>query len=169
VTSTNYNYINLMEPENQTINAKSPKETVMSFIKGLNDKDFKAAREYVTDDMRFIGVLVSSDGADVYFDNIRHMKFKYNIKEAFEEGNEVCLFYDVDMGGKTIFCCGWYLVKDGKINSMKGSLVPGHSLKKATKNRIAPVRNLRQFIQRNKSVCSRFIFSLMYPNKINAA
>ena len=128
-----------MDTENHTIAAKSAKQTVLAFIKGLNDKDFEAAREYVADDMKFIGVLGSSNNADAYFDDVKHMKFKYNVKEAFEEGDDVCMFYDVDMGGKTIFCCGWYVVKDGKINSMKGSLVPGHSVKKATKNRTEPI------------------------------
>jgi hypothetical protein len=55
----------------------------------------------VSDDMTFDGVL------------------KYHINKPFENENDVCLLYDLDMQGKTIFGCGWYHVEDGKIHSLK--------------------------------------------------
>jgi len=58
-----------------TINAK---EIVMSLIKALNEEDFKTARKYVSDDFSFAGVLGSRDGGDVYFDDMKKMKLKYD-------------------------------------------------------------------------------------------
>jgi hypothetical protein len=51
---------------------------------------------------------------------MKKMKFKYDIKKTFVDGeNDVCLFYDINMGGVTIFSCGWYHLEKGKIKSFK--------------------------------------------------
>jgi hypothetical protein len=47
------------------------------------------------------------------------MKLKYDIKRVFSDGDDVCIFYDIEMGNTTIFSCGWYHVIDGKINSIR--------------------------------------------------
>ena len=39
-------------------NTNSVTETVLSFIDALNHEDLKTARNYVTDDMKFVGLLV---------------------------------------------------------------------------------------------------------------
>lgn len=103
---------------------KSPTKTaaldvVLAFIKGLNDEDFKAARECVADDMIFEGVLGTRNGAEAYFNDMERMKLKYEIKMSFQNGNDVALMYNIEMSGENIFCAGWYKVKDGKIKSMK--------------------------------------------------
>ena len=95
------------------------RNTVMSFIKHLNDEDFKAARKCVDDDLKFDGVMGSRDGADAYFQDMEKMKFKYHVIKTFADGDDVCLFYDVDMGGTTIFTCGWYRLEHNKIVSLK--------------------------------------------------
>ena len=77
------------------------------------------ARELVTDDLRFVGVMGPREGADNYFSDMAKMKFKYDVQHVFEDGNNVCLWYDIDMGGKTIFSAGWYKLKGGKIGSFK--------------------------------------------------
>ncbi len=97
----------------------SPKETVLLFINSMNAEDFEAARKYVSDDMKFIGVMGSRDNADAYFKDMSKMKFKYNLKKVFADGSDVCLWYDIDMGGKTIFTSGWYHVEDGKVDWFK--------------------------------------------------
>jgi len=97
----------------------SASDVVHSFIKALNEEDFTAARQCINDDMIFLGVLGERDGAEAYIKDMQHMKFKYDIKRAFADGDDVCLFYDINMGGQTIFSCGWYHVVDGKINSIR--------------------------------------------------
>jgi limonene-1,2-epoxide hydrolase len=98
---------------------KRSKETVLSFIKALNEEDFEEARKYVSDDLKFIGVMGTRDGADTYFEDMKKMKFKYNIHKAFADGTDVCLFYDINMSGKKIFSSGWYHVEDNKITWFK--------------------------------------------------
>lgn len=97
----------------------SSKQTVLSFIKALNEEDFEAAREYISDDMKFIGVMGTRDGADTYMKDMEKMKFKYDIKKAFADGSDVCLWYDISMSDHKIFSSGWYHVNHGKIEWFK--------------------------------------------------
>ncbi|AYL96926.1 nuclear transport factor 2 family protein [Mucilaginibacter celer] len=97
----------------------SANDIVLSFIKALNDEDFAEARKCASDDLKFIGVLGERDGAEAYFTDMERMKLKYDIKRVFSDGDDVCIFYDIDIGGKTIFSSGWYHVAEGKINSIR--------------------------------------------------
>ena len=97
----------------------SAKETVLSLVKALNNEDFDTARTYADDSMTFEGVLGSRNGADAYFEDMRHMKMKYHIIKVLADSTDVCLFYNLDMSGVNIFGCGWYHVQDGKITSLK--------------------------------------------------
>jgi len=108
---------------------KTPGQIVKDFIEALNNEDFDTARQYVTDDMRFIGVMGSRDGADAYFTDMRHMKFKYDIKKVFTDDNDVCLFYDIDMNGTNVFCCGWYHLQHNKIAEFRVIFDPRPILK----------------------------------------
>jgi limonene-1,2-epoxide hydrolase len=97
----------------------SAMNTVMSFIRHLNEENFDAARKCVDDDFKFDGVMGSRDGADVYFEDMKKMKFKYHVLKTFVDGDDVCLMYDINMSGITIFSCGWYKVEHNKITSFK--------------------------------------------------
>ncbi|MDB5152219.1 MAG: nuclear transport factor 2 family protein, partial [Mucilaginibacter sp.] len=44
------------------------KNTVMAFIKHLNEEDFNAARRCTNEGIKFEGVLGTRDGADAYFE-----------------------------------------------------------------------------------------------------
>ena len=108
-------------------------KTVQSFLKALNNEDFKAARNYLTDDVKFIGVMGTRDGGDVYMADMEKMKFKYDIQKVFEDGDDVSVFYDINMGGKTLFCSGWYHLSGGKIDSIKVIFDPRSLLEKQEK------------------------------------
>jgi len=95
------------------------KQTVLSFIKALNEEDFETAREYISDDMKFVGVMGTRDGADIYMNDMEKMKFKYDIKKAFADGNDVCLWYDIIMNDHQIFSSGWYHVEHHRIKWFK--------------------------------------------------
>jgi len=99
--------------------ASSAREIVLSCVQAINEQDFKIARTYVSDDMQFIGVMGSRDGAQAYFDDMEKMKLKYNVRKVFADEQDVCLFYDLLISGKTIFGCGWYHVEEEKITSLK--------------------------------------------------
>lgn len=104
--------------ETKPISSKS-KEVVLTFIDALNTEDFETAKNCLDDEMVFDGVLGHRDGAETYINDMKKMKFKYKIKKAFEDGNDVCLLYDINMSGTTIFTCGWYSLQNNKIASLK--------------------------------------------------
>jgi hypothetical protein len=110
-----------------------PKELVLSFIKLINEERFEEARKLAQDNMTFKGVLGSRNGADAYFNDMKNMKLKYKVIKAFEDGNDVCVFYDLDMSGLTIFGCGWYQVEEGKVTTLKVIFDPRPVLEQADK------------------------------------
>jgi hypothetical protein len=94
------------------------REVVLSCVNAINAEDLKTARKYVSDDLSFIGVLGSRQGGDVYFTDMERMRLKYDVKKVFVDGNDVCLFYDLTISGANIFCCAWYQVANGKIQTL---------------------------------------------------
>lgn len=109
------------EQQNQTATTKKSdaRKAVLSFIDALNNEDFAGARRFAADNMVFEGVLGTRNSANAYFADMEKMRLKYNILKVFEEGDDVCLFYNIEMSGKDIFTAGWYRVNDGKINSIR--------------------------------------------------
>lgn len=101
------------------MNATQSTETVLRFINSLNEEDFTTARECVTDDLTFTGVLGTRHGADAYFTDMERMKLKYNIRKVFADDNDVCLWYDVIMDSKPILSCGWYQLEQDRIRSFQ--------------------------------------------------
>ena len=108
----------------ETVKAGKPKvsqekEVVLAFLDAMNNEDYKTVRHYLSDDMVFNGVLGHREGADIYVEDMRKMKFKYRILKAFADGDDVCVLYDINMSGQTIFTAGWYKVRDNKIKSLR--------------------------------------------------
>jgi limonene-1,2-epoxide hydrolase len=95
------------------------REVVLSFIQALNDEDFAAARNLLDDNMSFVGILGTRNDAESYIKDMERMKFKYDIRKVFVDGNDVCLWYDIQMSGIEVLTCGWYHIVDGKIQSLK--------------------------------------------------
>lgn len=99
---------------------KTNNETVISFIEALNKEDFETARNLLNPTFNFKGPLGERNSADVYINDMKKMKFKYEIEKVFENKNEVCLIYDINMGrGESIKTCGVYTLEDAKLSSLK--------------------------------------------------
>jgi hypothetical protein len=95
------------------------KEVVLRFINALNEEDFEVAKSCLCKDMVFEGVLGRREGAESYINDMKKMKFKYAVRKVFEDGEDVCLWYDIDMSGKIISTSGWYHLEDNKIKWFK--------------------------------------------------
>ena len=106
------------------------KDIVLKFLNALNAENFEAARGTLDDNMQFNGVMGSRDGADSYINDMSKMRFKYDVLKVFENENDVCVFYDIDMNGKRIFTCGWYVLQDEKIKSLRVIFDPRPVLEK---------------------------------------
>ncbi len=113
----------------ETLISNSEK-VVLTFINALNDEDFTTAGKQLAPGMKFDGVMGSRDSADAYINDMKHMKFKYQVKKVFADNDDVCLFYDINMGNATIFSCGWYHLVNDKINSLKVVFDPRPLLEK---------------------------------------
>ncbi|WP_316829215.1 nuclear transport factor 2 family protein [Pedobacter aquatilis] len=99
--------------------AHNSKVVVTDFLNALNQEDFEIASEQLADDMHFIGVMGERKGAAVYMEDMKKMRFKYDIKKIFSDENEVCIWYEINMGAKTIFSAGWYKLEGEKIKSFQ--------------------------------------------------
>jgi limonene-1,2-epoxide hydrolase len=101
----------------------NPKEIVMEFLDALQRKDFESARNYVSDNVSYIGPLNSFNRAEPYFKYVEHLNLpKLDIKKVFTEGShDVCILWEVNYSTPpaTIFVSAWYQVYDGKISSMR--------------------------------------------------
>jgi len=106
------------------------KNIVTRFIESLNQEDFDTALTLLDKDMTFEGVLGTRNGADTYMSDMRKMKLKYRIKELMTNGDNVAVFYDIQMGGKDIFSAGWYQVHKGKIQRFRVVFDPRPLLEK---------------------------------------
>ncbi|MGU3374829.1 nuclear transport factor 2 family protein [Chryseobacterium sp. M5A1_1a] len=89
------------------------------FIQYLNEENFDKAESCLHPDFKFTGVLGTRDGAPLYISEMKQMKLKYQIIKAFTSGEDICFWYQIDMGNKTVPASGWYQIIDGKIHSLK--------------------------------------------------
>ena len=97
----------------------APKETVLSFIRALNAKDYDEAQRHVSGDFSFRSPVLEILDPDGYFKSMKQLMIRYEIRKVFADSEDVCLFYDYTIGGVTRFGCGWYRVKGGKISSLR--------------------------------------------------
>jgi len=102
------------------------KEIIIAYLTVLSGQDFKTARSYLNDNMTFQAPIASYDNADAYFKGNEVLRSKYGIervtyeiKKVFVDGNDICTFFDFNVGPATMFACGWFQVKDGKISSIR--------------------------------------------------
>jgi hypothetical protein len=123
-----------MEKQKVFLSEVNSRQIVLDFIDAMNHFDYQKARSYVTDDFSFVGVLGTRNGADNYFQDMQKMKFQYSIIKAFSEADDVCLLYDIQMSGVKVFCCGWYRLKNQKIDSLQVVFDPRPVLQPSDKN-----------------------------------
>ncbi|MBV8327810.1 nuclear transport factor 2 family protein [Chryseobacterium sp.] len=89
------------------------------FIQSLNEENFDKAETFLDPDFVFEGVLGRRETSAVYIKDMEQMKFKYQVLQSFTAGEDVCYWYNINMGEKTILASGWYHIKGQKILSLK--------------------------------------------------
>ncbi|HUA14447.1 MAG TPA: nuclear transport factor 2 family protein [Verrucomicrobiae bacterium] len=96
------------------------KETVMSYIEAMGNRDYAAARNYLADKVRVKGPAGEIfRSPDEFLKMMEQQRGKYDIKKVFVDGSDVCLLYDFITLRVTTFFCSWYQVKAGKITSIQ--------------------------------------------------
>jgi SnoaL-like domain len=96
------------------------KDTVMSYIQAMDNRDYTAARGYLADNVRVKGPAGEAFRTpDDFLAMMQKQRGKYDIKKIFVDGNDVCLLYDFITESVTTFFSSWYQVKEGKITSVQ--------------------------------------------------
>lgn len=96
------------------------RETVMSYIEAMGNRDYAAVRNCLSDTVRVKGPSGEAFRSPNEFLNMMQQQSgKYDIKKVFADGNDVCLLYDFITPKVTTFFCSWYQVKEGKITSIQ--------------------------------------------------
>jgi hypothetical protein len=112
--------------------AKSAKEIVMGFIEALEQKDFKTARSYISDNISVLAPgpveLTTFNQAEPFATYLEHANLpRLEIKKEFSDSKDVCILYEMNYREPpvTTFVCGWFHVNDdGKISSLRFVLDP---------------------------------------------
>jgi hypothetical protein len=101
--------------QNLSSNSEASRNTVTNLLEAINREDFTAARTFLHDDMRYIGVFGSLEGADDSLAEVQQRLIKFGIKEVIAEGNEVAVFYDLSTAGVTLFAAARFQIREGKV------------------------------------------------------
>jgi predicted ester cyclase len=92
-------------------------EVVLAFGDAINAEDFQRARTYVADQLEHTYPLGADHGAEAYFEQLERVRPKYDTSKVFVDGNDVGVFYNVTVGGVTMFASAWFKLENGKIRS----------------------------------------------------
>jgi hypothetical protein len=111
--------IDQMETLTGTLPETDARDTVIKFIKALNEEDFGTAKGLLSEYVKFVGTTGSRDGLQNYLDDLIHIKISYVIQKTFLEGEDVCVLYDMTISGIVVFACGWYRLSGNKISSIR--------------------------------------------------
>jgi SnoaL-like domain len=100
------------------------KDVVNGFQKALGNGDFKTARTYLDDHLRFVGPFETFDRPEPYLESLErlhHIIARVDPKKMFVDGDDVCLLYDMvtNTPAGTAFIAEWHRVKDNKIASIR--------------------------------------------------
>jgi hypothetical protein len=100
-------------------NDVEPKEVVMSYIEALDNQRYEKAAGLLDDDVRIRGPAGENFGKPLDFVRmLRAYRSKYDVKKVFADGEDVCVLYDLIIGGSAVYTSSWYQVKHGKIVSV---------------------------------------------------
>lgn len=99
---------------------QNARETVMSYIKAMDDRDYAIARNYLDENVRVKGPGGEAfRSRDEFLKMMEQQRGKYDLKKVFVDGSDVCLLYDFVTPKVSTFFCSWYQLKDGKIHSIQ--------------------------------------------------
>lgn len=96
------------------------KEVVLSYIRALDSRDYRAAEGFLNNSIRVKGPAGEGfNNPKQFLEMLQKYQGKYDVKKVFVDGDDVCLLYDFVTPGTRVFMCSWYGVKDGKIASIQ--------------------------------------------------
>jgi hypothetical protein len=96
----------------------------MGYQKALGSGDWKGARYFLKDDLKFKGPIAEHDTSEAYIEDLKRLHGiikRVDVKKVFADGDDVCLLYDMvtNTPAGTAFICEWYHVEGGKVGSIR--------------------------------------------------
>jgi hypothetical protein len=96
---------------------------VSGLADALNEHDLIRAKNYLADDLHFIGVFGPAiEGADAYLDAMGHLRAKQTILKSVVERDDVACFYELSLPSRPdikLFGCGWFRISNERISSIR--------------------------------------------------
>ena len=97
----------------------------MAYIGALDSYRYGDALRQLHDKVTVRGLAGETHGNPAGFiAMLRKYKGTYDIKKAFVDGDDVCLFYDLRTGGSMVSMSSWCQVKDGRISNIQTAFDP---------------------------------------------
>jgi ketosteroid isomerase-like protein len=97
-------------------------------LRAWTSQDFASARATLADDVEFLGPLGTTKGADAYIEGVQGFAKtidRVEITRTITENQHAVLLYDlVTKDGKRVPTAGHYVVRDGKITSVRAYFDP---------------------------------------------
>ena len=97
------------------------KDTLKSFYAAVIKRDFIAARQYLADDLLFVGLFETYRGPDEYLKSLTglmQITVRLDIKTIIAEQNEAAIFFELETKAPakaTTLVAEWHQVRNGKI------------------------------------------------------
>ncbi|KPK55898.1 MAG: hypothetical protein AMS22_02900 [Thiotrichales bacterium SG8_50] len=101
----------------------SPLELAHRYIKSfVGELPLESMAPVLADDLRFVGPWFEFDSAQAYLESLRAdppQAARYEILNAFEDGNSACLIYRFSKPGVQALVAQTFEVRDGKIGRIR--------------------------------------------------
>jgi len=96
-------------------------EILKQFYGAVVQGDFAAARQYLADDLIFIGLFETYPSADAYLkalSGLMQITVRLDVKKIIAEGEDAAIFFELQTKAPaeaTVLVAEWHQFKDGKI------------------------------------------------------
>ena len=81
-----------------------PRQVVLSYIEALDDQMYEEAMAFLQENVRIKGPAGETFGKPLDFvEMLRKYRGKYDVKKVFADGADVCVLYDLIIGGTPVY------------------------------------------------------------------
>jgi SnoaL-like protein len=91
------------------------------FYDAAISRNFAAARQWLADDLEFVGLFETYRSADKYmaaFTGLLSITVRLDVKKIIAEGNDAAIFFELETKAPaeaTVLVAEWHQIKNGKI------------------------------------------------------
>jgi limonene-1,2-epoxide hydrolase len=97
-------------------------QTYKAYAEALNALDIDRTRACLHHNLTYRGPVGETRGAIAYVQQVSAVGLHQEVRKIFVDGDDVCVLADLSFAkapGVSLFGCGWFQVKEGKIVSIR--------------------------------------------------